>query len=140
MTGDTRPTQRIVPYLYYADGAAALDFLAKAFGFRERQAIKRGDGSLMHAEVGFADNVVMLGTPLDAAGRPLGFRELPARHSSVMCHVDDVDAHHARAVAAGAEITSPVADQPYGERMYTAVDPEGHVWHFSTPIWGRERE
>jgi uncharacterized glyoxalase superfamily protein PhnB len=50
-----------------------------------------------------------------------------------MCYVQDVDAHHARARAAGAEITTEPADQSYGARSYSATDPEGHVWHFQTP-------
>ena len=125
-------TQRIVPYLYYEDGAGALECLCKTFGFAERVAFKRGDGSLMHAEVGYQENVVMLGTPLDEEGRPRPVRDVPLRHSSVMCYVDDVDAHHARAREAGATISSELSDQSYGARTYSATDPEGHVWHFAT--------
>jgi uncharacterized glyoxalase superfamily protein PhnB len=47
--------------------------------------------------------------------------------------VDDVDAHHARARAAGATIAAPPEDQPYGDRSYRAVDPEGHRWIFAGP-------
>ncbi len=46
---------------------------------------------------------------------------------------DDVDAHHARAKEAGAVVTTP-EDQPYGDRSYRAVDPEGHRWIFSTHL------
>ncbi len=124
--------QRIIPYLYYEDGAAALEFLSKAFGFQERMKVARGDGSLMHAEAGFQDNVVMLGTPVDEAGAPKRMAAIE-HHSSVMCYVDDVDAHYNRARAAGATIVQELADQDYGARMYSAADPEGHVWHFATP-------
>ncbi len=62
--------QRIIPYLYYEDGGAALEFLCKAFGFEELFAVKRADGSLMHGEVGYQSNVVALGTPLDESGSP----------------------------------------------------------------------
>jgi uncharacterized glyoxalase superfamily protein PhnB len=58
----------------------------------------------------------------------------PYCYSSLMCFVGDVDAHFARAQAAGAEILDPLADRDYGARLYTAADPEGHHWHFSTPI------
>ena len=44
----------------------------------------------------------------------------------------DPDAHHERAVAAGAQIVRELTDQPYGAREYTARDPEGHVWSFGT--------
>jgi uncharacterized glyoxalase superfamily protein PhnB len=46
--------------------------------------------------------------------------------------VDDADAHYARAVAAGAEITSELAEQDYGSRDYAAKDPAGNVWSFGT--------
>ncbi len=127
-------TQKIIPYVYYEDGTAALEFLCKAFGFEERMRMERGDGSLMHAEVGYQDNVVMLGTPLDDEGKPTRLRDAAVRHSSVMCYVDDVDAHHARARAAGAKIAAALEDKPYGARQYTAEDPEGLHWHFSSKL------
>jgi uncharacterized glyoxalase superfamily protein PhnB len=127
-------TQRIVPYLYYEDGAAQLEFLCTAFGFEERMAIRRGDDSLMHAELSYEGNVVMLATPVDESGTPWPVKDTAGRSSSVMCYVDDVDAHYARARAAGAEIVQPLEDKPYGDRMYTAADPEGHHWHFSTHL------
>lgn len=128
--------QRIVPYLYYEDGAAALDFLCRAFGFEEKLVTKRGDGSLLHAEVGYQDNVVMLGTPLDESGQVKShqaLRELGVRHGSVMCFVENIDAHYERARAAAAEIRSELQAQDYGGRSYSAADPEGHIWHFNEP-------
>jgi uncharacterized glyoxalase superfamily protein PhnB len=63
----------------------------------------------------------------------------------VLVRVEDADAHHQRAAGAGARITSPPTDYPYGERQYTAEDPGGHVWTFSQSIadvdpadWGGE--
>lgn len=47
---------------------------------------------------------------------------------------DDVDTHYARARAAGAEIPLELADQPWGHRMYGAIDPEGHEWGFATSL------
>ena len=126
-------TQRISPYLYYEDGAAALEFLSKAFGFVEKMAMKTPDGHVMHAEIGYDANVVMLGTPLDDDGTPRKLKGLP-RHSSVHCYVDDVDAHYAQAKAAGAAITAELSDKFYGDRSYTATDPEGHEWNFSTHV------
>ena len=127
--------QRIIPYLYYEDGGGALEFLCKAFGFEELFAVKRADGSLMHGEVGYQSNVVALGTPLDESGSPKqSLRGLLERPSSVMCSVDDIDAHFALARDAGAQIDRALEDQPYGARTYTAVDPEGHVWHFTMPL------
>jgi uncharacterized glyoxalase superfamily protein PhnB len=46
--------------------------------------------------------------------------------------VDDVDAHHARAVVAGANVIFAPIDQPYGQREYGVSDPEGRIWSFAT--------
>jgi len=126
-------TQRIAPYLYYEDYAAALDFLEESFGFEMRFAMRSPSGAVMHAETGYEDNVVMLGTPMDEAGRPVPVKGL-ARHAAVHCYVDDVDSHYAKARAAGATIESDLEDRFYGDRSYTAVDPEGHHWHFATHV------
>lgn len=128
-------SQRIVPYLYYEDGSTAVDFLCNVFGFQERIVTRRGDGSLLHAEVGIHDDVVMLGTPVDDSGAPKSqkeLRETGIRHGSVMCFVDDIDAHYETTRAGGAEILSELRQQDYGPRSYSAADPEGHVWHFSS--------
>ena len=90
-------------------------------------------------QVGFDDNIVMLGTPLDESGNPKRLRDLPDRHSSVMCYVDDVDAHFARAKAAGAKIIAEPEDQFYGDRTYVAQDPEGHRWFFAQHVEDEER-
>jgi uncharacterized glyoxalase superfamily protein PhnB len=127
--------QRISPYLYYEDGGAAVAFLCDVLGFVERVVTRRGDGGLLHAEVAIDEDVVMLGTPVDEDGKPKSqqaLRALGMRHGSVMCFVDDIDGHYQRACAGGAKVTSELATQSYGPRGYTAEDPEGHVWHFSS--------
>jgi len=52
----------------------------------------------------------------------------------VHVYLDDVDAHHIAAVGAGAVIERELADQPYGDRSYSAVDLEGHQWFFATRV------
>lgn len=44
-------------------------------------------------------------------------------------HPDDV---HARAEAAGAPFTRPMADAEYGSRGFSITDPEGNSWSFGT--------
>jgi uncharacterized glyoxalase superfamily protein PhnB len=127
--------QRIIPYLAYRDAPAALDFLTRAFGFEERFRYPMPDGTIGHAELSYRGSVLMLATAWDAGGMASP-RELPAVHGQVFCWVDDVDAHHARARAAGATILGAPQDQPYGDRSYRALDPEGHRWIFSTPTSG----
>ena len=122
---------RITPYVLYEDAAAAIEFLTRAFGFQERMRMTREDGGVSHAELEFGGEVLMLGEPADFAS--------PATtgvSSAVMVHlyVDDVDAHHARAREAGAEITRELEDQFYGDRTYGAKDPEGIPWYFAQHI------
>jgi uncharacterized glyoxalase superfamily protein PhnB len=49
----------------------------------------------------------------------------------VHVEVDDVDAHHARAVASGAAILRGPEEPGIGFRIYTAEDLEGHRWMFA---------
>jgi PhnB protein len=51
-----------------------------------------------------------------------------------MLYVPDVDAAFARAIAAGATVKRPVADQFYGDRTGTLADPFGHVWSIGTHV------
>jgi uncharacterized glyoxalase superfamily protein PhnB len=119
-------TQRVVPYLFYKNGRAAIDFIAKAFGFEVRFVLPGPGDSIGHAELGLGDNAIYLGTP--DGQKPAG--KLPQRHQAVLVYVDDVDAHCERARRAGAAIESEPADMFYGDRVYNARDPEGQLWYF----------
>lgn len=129
-----RTTQVTTPYLSYDDAPAALEFLCKAFGFEELYRLEMPDGRIGHAELALAGTTaVMLASAYSEMGlaSPL---TLPAVHSQVQCTVDDVDAHFERAKAAGATVVAAPEDQFYGDRIYRAVDPEGHRWIFSTHV------
>ena len=126
-------TQRVIPYICYADASAAIEFLNRAFGFEERYRITMPDGRIGHAEVGYQDNVLMLSDEFQEMGLQSPDK-LPAHHGQVLCYVDDVDAHHARAKAAGATIVAEPEDQFYGDRVYRAHDPQGHRWMFATHV------
>ena len=124
-----RPT--LSPSLFYDDPAAAIDFLQAAFGFELTMRVTDDEGRIGHAELACGDAIVMLGmtgwAPWAKSPRQLGGANTQVIH----VHVDDVDAHHARAKAAGAEINMPPTDQFYGDRSYRAADPEGHMWNFA---------
>jgi uncharacterized glyoxalase superfamily protein PhnB len=120
----------VFPTVYYRDKRAALDWLARAFGFDLSMAVTNADGSLGHCEMTFAGTGVNIDSEWDDWTKsPVGLGG--ANTHSIGFIVDDVDAHHARAAAEGARILSPLTDQFYGWRSYMAVDPEGHVWRFS---------
>lgn len=114
----------IIPALRYRDAPAAIDFLVKAFGFAVNARHDGDDGRVEHAQLTFGDGMVMLGSQRDDAWT--------TGKSSIYVIVDDPDAHHDTASAAGAEIVMPLTDQDYGSRDYAALDPEGNIWSFGT--------
>jgi uncharacterized glyoxalase superfamily protein PhnB len=124
--------QRVTPYLLYDDVSAALDYLERLFGCRETLRFAGPDGRVNHAEMKFPEGgEVMLGGPGDGYRNP---NALGGTTQMVHVYVDDVDAHFDRAREAGAQIERELADQPYGDRSYAAVDPEGHRWFFATRV------
>lgn len=126
----------ICPTLRYADAKAAIKQLTEAFGFTEHAVYEDEAGAVAHAELTFGNGMVMLGSKgtgsefdkLMEGGGPTG----------VFVHVDDVDAHHSRAVEHGADVVMPPTDQDYGARDYMARDIEGNVWSFGTYAPGAE--
>jgi uncharacterized glyoxalase superfamily protein PhnB len=119
----------IHPTYKYKDAKAAIDFLERAFGFERKEVYEGDDGTIQHAELRFADGIVMLGDDQD--GEFAGISPPPGS-GAVYIAVDDVDALHERAVAAGAEIVYGPKDQDYGSRDFAARDPEGNLWSFGT--------
>ena len=114
-----------------------MDWLARAFGLAERHSIRRPDGTVMHAEMALEDGVVMMGSPGGDFRNP---KRLGQVTRSLYVYIDDLDAHCARARAAGAEIIEGPADQPYGDRRYGARDPEGHHWYFASRLDTSKRD
>jgi RNA polymerase sigma factor (sigma-70 family) len=139
---NTTPTPRaawrppaIYPRLGYDDERAAIDFLTRAFGLRERiEARQEHEDGHVLAWLEHGDGVVMVGhTEHDIHGI-----HSPSETGAATCMLNatvrDVDAHYARAVAAGAEVTMELNDAFYGERRYECLDPEGNRWHFGEPL------
>lgn len=138
--------QRIVPMIAYQDGVAAIAFLTDAFGFTEdvSQRYTNDDGSVGHAELELGGDRIMLATPNPDYEGPSRheahcessrqWRDNPWVIDGVFVRVDDVTAHHARAVAAGARILRPPGEPGVGFRIYSAEDPEGHRWMFGEAL------
>ena len=119
----------VIPTLHYADAHAAIDFLERAFGFTRRAVYDGPDGTVAHAELTFGnDGLVMLGSAREPEG------PWPARVGAGATYVvvADPDAHHDRAVAAGAQVVMTLTDQEYGSREYAVSDPEANLWSFGT--------
>ncbi len=131
MLQEPNATPNIFPFLRYQDAPAALEWLARAFGFQKLMEVTGADGSIDHAEMSFGSGVIMLSSPRDPrrTERP---RDPDAVEQGLYLYVDDVDTHYQRAKAAGAEIVRGLHDTEYGSREYGALDLEGYFWSFGT--------
>ena len=123
--------QRISPVLVYDNSEKAIEFLVKAFGFTEHAVHRTPDGAVAHAELSYGGSYVGLSDRIP--GVQSVFDLGPC---AIYVTVDDPDAHHAQAVAVGAEVVYPLTDQDYGSRDYAVRDPEGFVWSFGTYVIG----
>lgn len=126
--------------LFYQDPKAALAWLEKAFDFELVMLLEDAEGNLAHSQMSFGDGVVMIGqewsddhkSPKSVGGK---------NTQTVSIEVDtDIDAHFARAKAAGAEILAEPETQFYGDRTYRCRDPEGHIWTVSQTVKAVSRE
>ncbi|MGD9508567.1 MAG: VOC family protein [Geminicoccaceae bacterium] len=122
--------QSIFPALRYRDAQAAIAWLEHAFGFRPLAVHAGADGSVAHAELALDGGVIMLGSTKPDAYGARSPHEIGEVSQSLYVWVAEVDAHHARAAAAGADVFRPPENTPYGSREYSCRDPEGHVWSF----------
>jgi PhnB protein len=113
------------------DATKALAFYLEAFAAEELMRFEGPPGRIAHAEVKIGDSHVMLADENPEEGFD-GPQTLGGAGVSLMLYVRDVDATFARAVAAGATVRRPVADQFYGDRVGTLTDPFGHVWSIAT--------
>jgi PhnB protein len=123
----------VTPYLIVRGAAKAIEFYKAAFGAVERFRMEGPGGKLGHAEVQIGDSVVMLAdehpeflavSPQALGGTPVG----------LAVYVPNVDEVFAAAVAAGAAVQRPLADQFYGDRTATVTDPFGHKWTIATHV------
>ena len=123
----------VTPYLIVQGAVRAIEFYRRAFGARELFRMMQPDGRVGHAELEIGDSRVMLAdehpemgvrSPQTIGGSPV----------TIHLYVEDVDATVARAAAAGATVTRPVADQFYGDRNGGLTDPFGHVWYVATHV------
>lgn len=133
-----RPT--LISALCYRDPKAALAFLEAAFGFELVMLIEDAEGNLAHSEMAWGEAMIMIGLEWDDDTRSpasLGGKTTQTVH----IHIDtDLDAHCDQARAAGMEIIQAPEDQFYGDRVYRARDPEGHIWTVGQTVKAVTRE
>ncbi len=128
---DTTTTQAVWPTLRSHDAPALIDFLTRVLGFRTVAVFGDGD-RVDHAQLAWpAGGGVMLGSVRggdDPWPQPPG----SAGVHLVVAEAADVDAVHARVVAAGASVLRPPADPGYGGRGLVCRDPDGNLWSVGT--------
>jgi uncharacterized glyoxalase superfamily protein PhnB len=133
-----RPT--MASAVIYQDPWAALDWLERVFGFERSMVITGKDGKLAHSQMRFGDGLIYVGSEWAdhvASPKSVGGKNTQTIHVHLR---DGIDAHCERARAAGAVIVREPEDQFYGDRVYAARDPEGHVWTFGQTVRQVTRE
>jgi PhnB protein len=132
VTAIPRGYHSVTPYLHVRGAAAAIEFYKKVFGAKEKIRMPEGE-RIAHAEIVIGESHVMLAdeypernihAPQPGSPTPVG----------IMVYLKDVDGAAARAVAEGATLERPVADQFYGDRLGGIVDPFGHRWFIATHV------
>jgi len=118
------------PRLTYKSAAKAIEFYTKAFGAKETMRFEIETG-IPHAELLIGDSVIMVTDEWPEGGR-YSAETMGSSPVSMVIHVPDVDAFAQHAVAAGAKLASPIADQFYGYREASLLDPFGYSWNVST--------
>ena len=128
-----RFVRAVIPMLVCADAAAEIEFCKAAFGAVELSRRADEDGSVTHATLGIGELLIMVhGETRHLANQgPLKDGSSPV---VIYLYIEDVDSVVARAVATGAQVLTPTADQFWGDRMARIVDPAGHVWNVASRV------
>jgi len=131
---------RISSALWYPDASKAIDWLCRAFDFEVRLKVEGDGGRIEHSELTYGEGVIMVGSAAEKREK-FPFMRSPSEvgggnTQTLFVYVDDVEAHCAKARAAGAEIvvepkTSDYGEEYWSDRGYECVDPGGHHWWFS---------
>lgn len=145
MQAPPRGWPRLSCSLYYDNAREAIAWLVQAFGFEVQLLVDGEDGSVVHSQLLFGEALIMVGEGGAAHAPRFGVPLRSPRHlggansQSLMLYVDDVDAHCARARAAGATVVAEPELHDYGaeywvDRSYGALDCDGHLWWFTQRI------
>jgi PhnB protein len=121
----------VTPYFTVRNSAAAIEFYKTAFGAVEVMRFDLPGGGVAHAEIQIGDSKVMFGDEHPEWGNKSP-QTLGGTASGLCIYVTDCDAVFAKALAAGATVMKPLADQFYGDRSGTVIDPFGHAWTIAT--------
>jgi PhnB protein len=118
---------KVTPHIVVRGAAEAAEWYERALGAEIGTRIPVPGGRFMQIELRFGDSTVMIADEFPEFGvvSPL---TLGGTYGALTITTDDVDALWARALAAGAEVHSPLQDAFWGERHGQVIDPYGHRW------------
>jgi PhnB protein len=126
-----------IPDIVVSNAAAAIDFYKAAFGavVLGRHAAPNSD-KVMHASLNINGGVLMMSDDFSSSmgGKSQTPEALGGSPVTLHLQVTDADAVWAKAVAAGAEVILPLADQFWGDRYGQLRDPFGHKWSIGQSI------
>jgi PhnB protein len=110
----------VIPHLTVSDAKKAIAFYQAAFGATPGMVAATPDGKVMHADFRIGSSVIYINDPFGPVATP----------ANITLHMwsEDVDALFQRAVAAGAEVVMPLANQFWGDRYGHVKDPFGYTW------------
>ncbi len=122
----------ITPYFIVKGAAKAIDWYKESFGAEELMRMPMGDKP-GHAEMQIGTSRIMLADEMDEMNfkSPESYVGTPV---GICFYTEDCNAVFNKAVANGAKVVRPLADQFYGDRSGTVFDPFGHQWTISTHI------
>ena len=123
----------VTPYLMIRGAADAIEYYQKAFGATEVMRLDTPDGKIGHAEVKIGDSFVMLADEVPEMNMR-GPQSLEGTTVGLLIYVEDCDAVFQQAIDNGGTVQRPLADQFYGDRSGTLIDPFGHQWTIATHV------
>jgi PhnB protein len=123
----------ITAHLSVREASKAIEFYQKAFGAQVLFVHKMPDGKVMHSTLKIGDSKLMLADEFPGMGTPAA-QTLGGSPVVLNIYVEDVDALWNSAVAAGAKVTMPLANQFWGDRYGQIVDPFGHSWALGSHV------
>ncbi len=116
----------LMPFIHSVGTQGLIDFMKTAFGAEELLKVQGPDGTIVHAKMRFGGDAVIELSEWRGVSDPL--------HGLMHLYVANADEVFARALAAGASVVAPLAEQPYGERNGTVMDAFGNMWTVATHI------
>ena len=125
----------LTAHIVVKDASKAIEFYQRAFGAKSHGGIfKTPDGKVMHAELEIGDSRLMLADEFPGMGSGKSPQTLGGTTTTLNIYVEDVDRLFNQAVAAGATVTMPLANQFWGDRYGIVTDPFGHKWSIATHV------